>query len=131
MLISALVSRSDGAPPAQVLDAVLRGDQPVLVSGELLSEYFDVLHRERLRRRHGRDDDAIDALVARIIEVAEMASPAEGAPEGPDPGDAHLWRLLRSHPAAVLVTGDRALVRNPPTWATVLTPRQWVDRRKS
>ena len=72
VIVSSVIAADSDSPPARILEAMLGGDIPYLMSDALLREYSSVLHRPRLTRRHG------------------------GA--APDPGDAHLWALLTSHP---------------------------------
>lgn len=45
----------------------------------------------------------------------------------PDSGDGHLWRLLATTPDSLLATGDRALLENPPDFASVVSPRQFIE----
>ena len=45
----------------------------------------------------------------------------------PDRDDDHLWRLLATTTESILVTGDRALLANPPDFASVQFPRSFID----
>ena len=45
----------------------------------------------------------------------------------PDPNDRHLWDLLAARPEAILVTGDRKLLQDPPAGVSVLSPRGFVE----
>jgi predicted nucleic acid-binding protein len=44
----------------------------------------------------------------------------------PDPGDNHLWNLLEAEGAAILITGDKLLLDNPPSDRQVLSPQEFV-----
>ena len=44
-----------------------------------------------------------------------------------DHGSHHLWALLAAHPGTALVTGDRALLENQSTWATVIASADFVQ----
>lgn len=86
-----------------------------------------MLCRPRIVHAHRRTEAEIDALLKELYEHAAHVDPPSDAPvEGPDPGDAHLWRLLATAPA-VLITGDYALRTQKPTWARVMSPREWID----
>ena len=61
-------------------------------------------------------------LVANAIWREPVASG-----DAPSAGDAHLWALLAAHPQAQLVTGDRLLIENPPSGASVTSPRCFLD----
>lgn len=65
----------------------------------------------------------MDSLLTELATHAIVREPQtrEGAP---DPADAHVWSLVQSETHVVLVTGDRALLENPPPHAQVLAPRE-------
>ena len=89
-----------------------------------------MLRRPRLVRLHGRTQEELDRLLADLVANAVWREPAgELAFTGvaPDAGDNHLWTLLASHPGALLVTGDRLLLDEPPSDASVMSPRQFVE----
>lgn len=129
LVVSALITRNAASPPAQLIRAARHGEIEYLLSRELLDEYRDVLGRERLRALHRRTPHEVTAVLAELIAASTMVSPPSGAEEGPDPNDAHLWRLLRTHPHAVLVTGDKRLIIAKPAWAQVIDARTWLERR--
>ena len=112
VVVSGLVGRSPAAPPAVVLDGMLRGSFPFLLSIDLLAEYRVVLLRPRVVARHGLTADEADAILADITVNAVVREPV-AAPAAPDPGDQHLWDLLSSEPSAILVTGDHTLLTAP------------------
>ena len=126
VIVSGLVSADPNSPPARILDAMLDGDIPYLMSDSLLSEYLSVLRRPSLIRLHRLTDDQIDRLLTDLVANAIWREPAPNG-NAPDPGDAHLWALLASHPQGNLVTGDQLLLKNPPTGASVTSPRHFAD----
>ncbi len=130
VIVSGLIGEDSNSPPARILDAMLDGEVPYLMSSELLDEYLAVLRRPRLVRLHGRTQEELDRLLADLVANAVWREPAgELAFTGvaPDAGDNHLWTLLASHPGALLVTGDRLLLDEPPSDASVMSPRQFVE----
>jgi uncharacterized protein len=123
VVVSALLTRDPEAPTARLLDRMVRGDLRFLLSIDLLTEYREVLLREPLRRLHGLGEEQVDRLLTVIVANAVLREPGPvPSPAPPDAGDRHLWALLGAEPAAVLVTGDRALVDHPPAGRSVLSP---------
>ena len=134
VIVSGLIAADPNTPPARTLDTMLDGRIIYLMSGDLLDEYSNVLRRPRLVRRHGRTHEQLDRLLADLVAdlIAELVAnaiwhdPAHSG-DAPDPHDGHLWALLASHPQGMLVTGDRLLVENPPSGASVVSPRRFAD----
>ncbi|RME70418.1 MAG: putative toxin-antitoxin system toxin component, PIN family [Planctomycetota bacterium] len=127
VVVSGLLTADPRSPTARILDAMLQGGFPYLISQPLLEEYRAVLLRPRIRKRHGLSEREVDALLTEIVASAMMRAPDPSTSEIPDPGDAHLWALLASEPDARLVTGDRALVENPPPNADVILPAEFCN----
>ena len=125
IVISGLIGSSSG-PPARLLRTMLEGGVPYLMSSDLLDEYSSVLRRPKIVRLHGRTNEEINRLLADLVANAMWRDPVAGT-GAPDARDNHLWALLASYPQGVLVTGDRLLVENPPSGASVLSPRRFVD----
>jgi putative PIN family toxin of toxin-antitoxin system len=127
IVVSGLIGSSTG-PPARILRAMLGGGMLYLMSSHLLAEYSSVLRRPKIARLHGRTDGEINHLLADMVASAIWREPVDGgtAP-APDTGDNHLWALLAVHPQSLLVTGDRLLIDNPPSGASVVSPRRFVD----
>ena len=126
VVVSGLISGASSTPPARILDAMLDGQVIYLMSGDLLDEYSNVLRRPRLVQLHRRTDEQLDRLLADLVGNAIWRDPAESG-NAPDPHDSHLWALLSCHPQGLLVTGDRLLVENPPSGASVISPRRFAD----
>ena len=126
VVVSGLISGDPNAPPVRILDAMLAGRVVYLMSGDLLDEYSNVLRRPSLVRLHRRTDEQLDRLLADLVANAIWRDPADGG-DAPDPRDSHLWALLSCHPQCLLVTGDRFLAENPPSGASVISPRRFAD----
>ncbi len=128
VLIAGLISAQEGSPTVKIVDAMLGGRLIYLLSPELLCEYRTVLLRPKLLRLHGLNEQQIDCLLTEITANAIWHEiPTASAEEVPDPGDKHLWDLLATEPAAILVTGDRLLFENPPKQSTVASPANCVE----
>ena len=126
VIVSGLIGSDSKSPPALILGAMLDGKLLYLMSNALLKEYSSVLRRPRLVRLHGLTDDEIDRLLTDLVANAMWPEPAPGGDISVK-GDDHLWALLAIHPEAQLVTGDLPLIENPPSGASVTSPRRFVD----
>jgi len=125
VVVSGVLSGDPASPTAWLLAGMLKGVFPFLLSTPLLAEYRQVLLRPRIRRLHGLTEEEVDALLTEIIVNGIMREP-EIRTKAPDPGDNHLWALLESQERAVLVTGDRALIKNSPAHLSVILPSEFV-----
>jgi len=125
VVVSGVLSGDPDSPTAWILDSMLKGVFSFLLSTPLLAEYRQVLLRPRIRSLHGLTEEEVDALLTEIIVNGIMREP-EIRTKAPDPGDNHLWALLESQERAVLVTGDRALIKNSPAHLSVMSPAQFA-----
>ena len=118
VVVSALLTADDDSPPARILDAMLSGDLRFVLSDRLLAEYRGVLLRPAIVARHGLTEAEVDAVLEAIVvnagwrECAEAEADRTPAATRAPRGDAHIVALLDAEPAAVLVTGDRALLES-------------------
>lgn len=126
VVVAGLITVDPASPTARILDGMIKGAFPFLLSAALLAEYREVLLRKRIRALHRLAEGEIDVLLTAIATHAVVREPkaADGAP---DAKDAHLWALVQSEPGSVLVTGDRALANAPPPSSAVLPPREFAD----
>jgi predicted nucleic acid-binding protein len=127
VVVSGILSRGRDSPTRAIVDRMLVGGFQFLLSIDLLAEYRCVLLRARIRRFHGLSEGEIDAILARVAAHGIVREPGAGPAGAPDSGDEHLWKLLATHPGAVLVTGDRLLQDDPPPLAKVLSPRAFME----
>jgi len=123
VIVSGLLTSDSDAPTAGILDQMLTGKLHFLLSVDLLAEYRSVLLRKAIRSRHGLDETEVDTILTTIAENAVVSEPMDPPTPPTDLGDLHLWQILASRHDAVLVSGDRALIEDPPEWTSVLTPR--------
>ncbi|MFZ9286232.1 MAG: putative toxin-antitoxin system toxin component, PIN family [Burkholderiaceae bacterium] len=124
VLVAALITRHGDSPTARVLNAMIDGSLLFLLSPALLAEYRSVLLRPRLLATHRLTEAEIDELLATITANALWREPAAPPPQpAPDAGDAHLWALMASEPAAELITGDQLLLQRPYPGRVITSPR--------
>lgn len=123
VLVAGLITSDPTSPTVNILDTMLDGSLPFLLSPALLTEYRTVLLRPKLLRIHGLTESQIDTLLTEITANAIWREPPhDAAHSAPDSNDEHLWALLASEPSSVLVTGDRLLLENPRPGSSVVTP---------
>ena len=128
VVVAGLITASGDSPVRRVLDGMLTGAFPFLLSPALITEYRAVLLRTSIRERHGLTEDEVDVVLGELALHGRIRHPSGAAAAGaPDRGDDHLWQLLHANPGAVLVTGDRRLVAQPPPSASVVSPRTALD----
>ncbi|HSW29472.1 MAG TPA: putative toxin-antitoxin system toxin component, PIN family [Longimicrobiales bacterium] len=127
VVVAGLLTARADAPTARILDAMIAAEFVFLLSDALLTEYRAVLLRPKIRTRHGLSEREVDALLVSIAENAAIREPGAPLILAPDPGDAHLWALLDCEPEAILVTGDKPLLENPPRKGAVCTPAAFVE----
>ncbi len=129
VLVSGLLTRDDSAPTARIVDSMLRGEFHLLLSMDLLAEYRTVLLRPAIRKRHGLSDADVDELLGEIAEIAAFRE-TEPVSDAERRKDVHLHRLLSAAKGTILVTGDEALRASPRTGVEVLSPREFLARRR-
>jgi predicted nucleic acid-binding protein len=126
VVVSGLLAGERASPTAAVLDGMVRGRFAYLLSLDLLAEYREVLLRPRISRRHGLGDADVESILTELALNARFCQPPRVTGTPPDFGDRHLWALLESDPAAVLVTGDVALQGHASEPGRVLSPRRFL-----
>lgn len=125
VVVAGLLTGSAASPVARILDVMLAAAFPFVVSEALLAEYHAVLVRPGMRRQHGLTVAEIGTLLTGIAQHAIVLAPV-AAPRTPDPGDQLLWGLLAARGDLLLVTGNKALLRDPGMPARVATPQAFV-----
>jgi len=117
-----ITSRKD-SPTAQILDGMINGDLVFLLSPALLHEYRLILLRPGLILIHGLTEPEIGQILTEITANAIWRDPhADNEHIPPDLQDSHLWALLASEPAAVLLTEDHLLIEKPRPRRSVISP---------
>lgn len=126
VLVAGLLSGNDQSPVVRILDAMLAGWLPFVLSEELLTEYRNVLLRPKLRKLHGLKVAEIDDILTDLAQLAIVLAPPRGEQHAPDAGDQLLWNLLEARSEFVLVTGDKLLLDDEAMAGRVLTPSEFM-----
>lgn len=129
VVIAGLLTTRAESPVARILDCMVAGSVPFVLSEALLAEYRQVMARPKLRNLHGLDEQAIDVIVLELAQHAIVLNPAHApsASGAPDPGDQHLWDLLRAHDGVILVTGDLRLHGPSDLKSRVIAPKAFIE----
>jgi uncharacterized protein len=127
VVVSGLLTREPSSPTAVILDGMLRGRFTYLFSLDLLAEYRHVLLRPAIRRRHGLGAADVESVLTELALNGSVRDPPAVTEAIPDDDDRHVWALLQCEPAAVLVTGDNALLRRATEPERVLSPRRFLS----
>ena len=125
VVVAGLLTASDASPVVRILDGMLGAAFAFAVSETLLAEYHAVLVRPRLRKLHGLSVLEIETVLTDLAQHAIVLAPGVGAP-APDPGDQMLWDLLGERRDLVLVTEDKALLRDAGMHGRVISPNAFV-----
>jgi putative PIN family toxin of toxin-antitoxin system len=126
VVVAGLLTGNDASPAARIVDGMLVAAFPFVVSERLLAEYRAVLVRPGLRKLHGLTVAEVETLLTDIAQHAIVLAPVT-APPAPDPGDQLLWELLAAKADLLLLTGDKALLRDPGMQSRVMSPRSFID----
>jgi putative PIN family toxin of toxin-antitoxin system len=123
VLISGLLN-PDGAP-ARVLDLVLRGNLTLLYDNRMLSEYREVMHRDKFPFT----TDMVEPLLEYIAAEGEYVFPEPHPAIFRDEDDRGFYEAAKSGGASFLITGNRT---HYPTDRIIKTPVEFlaVYRRK-
>ncbi|MFO7879877.1 MAG: putative toxin-antitoxin system toxin component, PIN family [Bacteroidales bacterium] len=128
VVAAALITGRPDSPTARILDAMISGSLIYLLSADLLNEYRHVLLRPKLARLHRLQPPEIEQILIELTANAIWRDPpTDRAHHSPDPCDCHLWDLLASEPAAILITGDKLLIDNPGPQRSVISPATWIQ----
>jgi putative PIN family toxin of toxin-antitoxin system len=126
VVVSGLITGLAASPTARILDGMIAGRFPFLLSIDLITEYREVLTRPKIRERHKLSDSQIDVILTEIAANGVMAE-VESEPRARRKSDHHLRQILTAAPTAVLVTGDDGLSARLGKSTRTLTPREFAD----
>lgn len=121
VLVSALIATKKESHPLTVLANVFAGTITPLFNDEIISEYRDVLSREKFHLDPADIEDAINAFLRYGLNLERTEVNGEVFP---DPKDVVFYEVKMSKEYAYLVTGNmKHFPKNP----LVVTPAEMVD----
>lgn len=120
VLVSALLPSQKISNPTRVLREVFRGRITLVYNEEILSEYIEVLSRDKFHIRKTSIEAVINHIKREGIKL-ERATTFEGV--FPDPKDVVFYEVTLSKDDAYLVTGN---IKHFPKKPFVVTPAEMV-----
>jgi len=126
ILVSGIITNKIESPTCRIVDGMLQGSFSFLLSVPLLKEYREVLLRPAIARLHKLAQADIEAILETIAANAILREPLAAEQNAPDQGDQHLWNLLAVRKEAILITGDKLLLANPPESARVISAQSFI-----
>ena len=118
VLVSALMSKREESPTVLLLNHVLDGNIVLVYNEEIVSEYQEVLHRDKF----GFSDERIKT----VLEVVRTGLCLGRTPSDeifPDSDDAVFYEVALSKEGTFLVTGN---LRHFPKSPIVVTPAEMI-----
>ncbi|MBO7570885.1 MAG: putative toxin-antitoxin system toxin component, PIN family [Bacteroidales bacterium] len=120
VIVSALISSNDKSNPAVIVRTVLQGKIIPVYNDEILSEYTEVLSRDKF---HIQKSD-IDLVISHIIKIGLKVERKEAVGEiFPDPKDVVFYEVALSKEDSYLVTGN---IKHFPKVDFVVTPAEML-----
>ncbi len=120
VIVSALISSNDKSNPTVIVRAVLRGEIKPVYNDEILSEYTEVLSRDKF---HIQKSD-INLVISHIIKIGLKVERKEAVGEiFPDPKDVVFYEVALSKEDSYLVTGN---IKHFPKVDFVVTPAEML-----
>jgi predicted nucleic acid-binding protein len=127
-VLSALLIAHVQLPSYRVVRAVMEGALHAVVSQALVDEYYDVLARPDVARRHRQTPARVGLFLGELLRDARHVEPPATLMRAPDAADQHLWDLLAFIPDAIIITGDRKLLNSGDFPRAIESPREFADR---
>lgn len=118
VLVSALMSARQGSPTVKLLDYVLDGRIVLLYNDEIVSEYDEVLHRDKFNFSDERIQTVLD-----LVKTGLHLDRTESSEEFPDADDRVFYEVALSKDGSYVVTGN---LRHFPKTPIVVTPTDMV-----
>lgn len=119
VLVSALMTTRLDSPTVLLLDYVLDGRIVLLYNNEILSEYDEVLHRDKF----DFGDERIQALI-NLVKTGIHLNRTECSEVFPDSDDRVFYEVALSQDGSYVVTGN---LRHFPKSPIVVSPAQMVE----
>jgi uncharacterized protein len=126
VLVSGLLSPF--GPPGKIVRMVSSGEIRLLFDARILSEYRDVLQREKFRF----DPKDVEVLLDFILKYGHMVSSSPLRNPLPDPDDEPFLEAALAGQAACLVTGNTSHYPGPGfQGVNILSPADFIRRYKT
>ena len=124
VIVSALLNHDGESNPSIVLTSVISGSITPLYNENILSEYKDVLSRDKFPFRQEDVESTIDLFVKKGILIDSTVPIKENFP---DLDDVVFYEVAMSMEGTYLVTGN---IKHFPINSIVVTPAEMVEKLK-
>ena len=121
VIVSALLNHDSESNPSIVLTNVISGNITPLYNEDILSEYKDVLSRDKFPFRQEDVESTIDLFVEKGILIDSTVPIKENYP---DLDDVVFYEVAMSMDSTYLVTGN---IKHFPINSMVVTPAEMVE----
>ena len=121
VIVSALLNHDSESNPSIVLTSVISGNITPLYNEDILSEYKDVLSRDKFPFRQEDVESTIDLFVKKGILIDSIVPIKENFP---DLDDVVFYEVAMSMEGTYLVTGN---IKHFPINSIVVTPAEMVE----
>ena len=118
VLVSALMSAQQDSPTVRLLDYVIDERIVLLYNDDIISEYDEVLHRDKFHF----SDERIQAVLD-LVKTGLCLDPTTSTEHFPDPDDRVFYEVALSKDGAYMVTGN---LRHFPKAPIVVTPAEMI-----
>ena len=119
VLVSAMITHNPDSPTVKVIEMVAKGLITPLFNGEIITEYDEVLHREKFNLR---EDDILN-MMELILDNGLVTSRIATMEEFQDLNDVVFFEIALSKKGTSLVTGNtKHFPKNP----IVVTPAEML-----
>ncbi len=119
VLISALLSKREDSPTVLLLNHVLDGRIVLVYNEEIVSEYQEVLHRDKF----GFSDERIKTVLE-VVRTGLCLGRTQSNEIFPDQDDAVFYEVALSKEGTFLITGN---LRHFPKSPIVVTPAEMIS----
>ncbi len=124
VIVSALLNHDGESNPSIVLTNVISGNITPLYNEDIISEYKDVLSRDKFPFRQEDIESTIDLFVKKGILIDSTVPIKENYP---DLDDVVFYEVAMSMDGTYLVTGN---IKHFPINSIVVTPAEMVEKLK-
>ncbi len=124
VIVSALLCRDGESNPSIVLKNVINGKITPLFNDEIMSEYREVLSRDKFPFRDSDIEDTLNLFMKKGVRVDSFVPVEESFS---DLDDVVFYEVAMSTEGAYLITGN---IKHFPTNPIVVTPAEMVDLLK-
>lgn len=123
VIVSAMITPNSDAPTVKVLEMIAIGQIIPLYNNEIISEYNEVLHRDKFKLREKDISNMLGMILERGIPSCRMVSSSLFV----DSDDVIFYEVALSKDGAYLITGN---TRHFPKQPLVVTPAEMLQIMK-